>query len=187
MQVKAFITDSTALPFMRKFQPVRNAPHLACRAFRRPRFNIPTDTLQSFLSSLSGESALPDDYQIPSRIAPRRFVADITLDVLRPLIHPELYVRFGHGRILAAVPMPEASAHIDNRPRLGNHDIRPARETPVAHPVPPTAREQAFAHEQFRQSIFTSDHAHAFMPLFFRELIHSIFIQMRRQAFVRWW
>lgn len=167
------MTDSTALPFMRELQAMRNTPHLSGGEFRGPRFNLPADALQRLLPLFPGESASPDNHHVPSRLAPRLLVADVALDVLRPFFHPELHVRFGHGCGFTAVPVPETSAHIDDRLRLGNHDVRSPGETSVAHPVPPTAREQAFAHEQFRQSIFTSDPAHAFMPLFFSELIHS--------------
>ena len=158
---------------MRKFQPMRHATHLPGGEFRSPRFNLPADALQRLLALFPGESAPPDNHHVPSRLAPRLLVADVALDVLRPFFHPELHVRFGHGCNFTAMPVPETSAHIDDRLRFGNYDVRSPGETSVAHPVAPTAREQAFAHEQFRQSIFTSDHAHAFMPLLFRELIHS--------------
>ena len=167
------MTDSTALPFMRKFQPMRHATHLPGSEFRSPRFNLPADALQRLLPLFPGESAPPDNHHVPSRLAPRLLVADVALDVLRPFSHPELHVRFGHGCNFTIMPVPETSAHIDDRLHFGNHDVRSAGETSVAHPVAPPAREQAFTHEQFRQRVFTSDPAHAFMPLFFRELIHS--------------
>ena len=152
---------------------MRHATHLSGGEFRSPRFNLPADALQRLLPLSPGESALPDNHHVPSRLAPRLLVADVAIDVLRPFFHPELHVRFGHGCNFTTMPVPETSAHIDDRLRFGNHDVLSAGETSVAHPVAPTARKQAFAHEQFRQSVFTSDPAHAFMPLFFRELIHS--------------
>ena len=158
---------------MRQFKPVRNLALLAGLAFVRPFRDLGANAIQRLFGILSSQSTLPNDNHVPAVIAPGLFIANVAFDVLRPLLHPELNIGLRHGRILASVPMPKATAHINYRLRSRNDDIGPPSEALVAHPVAPTAREQAFAHEQFRQSVFTSDHAHAFMPLFFRELIHS--------------
>ena len=168
------MTDSTALPFMRKFQPMRHAAHLSGGEFRCPRFNFPADALQRILPLFPGESASPDNHHVPSRLAPRLLVADVALDVLRPFLHPELDVGFRHGGILASVPVPETAVHVDYRPGPGNHDIGLPLEPPIAHPVPPTAREQAFAHEQFRQGVLASDLHHQPATLLFCYAIHAL-------------
>ena len=159
---------------MRQFKPVRNLAHLAGLAFVRPFPDLGANALQRLFGLLSIQRTLPDNDHIPARVAPGLFVADVALDVLRPLLHPELDIGLRHGRILASVPVPETTAHVDYRLGARNDDIGPPGEALVAHPVPPTARKQAFAHEQFRQSVFTSDPAHAFMPLLPGERVHSL-------------
>ena len=88
-----------------------------------------------------GKGALPHDYEIPTGFAPSFHIAIVALYVFRPFLHPERDIGFGHRRILATMPVPEATANVDDCLRLGDDDVRPALKTFVADPVAPSERE----------------------------------------------
>ena len=157
---------------MRQFKPVRNLAHLAGLAFVRPFPDLGANAIQRLFGLLSIQRALPDNDHIPARVAPGLFVADVALDVLRPLLHPELDIGLRHGRILASVPVPETTAHVDYRLGARNDDIGPPGEALVAHPVPPTARKQALAHDHLRQGVPAANLRHQPAALLFCYAIH---------------
>ena len=166
---------SATLPCVRQFKPVRNPAHLSARAFSRPFPDLRADAAKRLFGLLSIQRALPDDDQIPSGVAPGLFVADVALDVLRPLLHPELDIGLRHGRILASVPVPETTAHVDYRLGARNDDIGPPGEALVAHPVPPTARKKALAHDHLRQGVPAANLRHQPAALLFCYAIHDLF------------
>jgi len=148
-----------------------------CGATFRLRIPRPTHrflriSCQASLSLFAFKGALPDDNQIPAGVAPCLFVAMVAFDVFRPLLHPKGDIRLRHGRILATMPVPEASAHVDDGLRLWNHNVRFATESLVAHPVPPTAGEKPLPDEDFRQSVFAVYLRHQPAALLWRDCIH---------------
>ena len=155
-----------------KFDSVRNAARLSACAFFSPRIDFCAYPVERPLSLFAFNGALPDDNQIPAGVAPCLFVAMVAFDVFRPLLHPESDIRLRHGRILATMPVPEASAHVDYRLRLWNHNVRFATESLVAHPVPPTAGEKPLPDEDFRQSVFAVYLRHQPAALFWSDRIH---------------
>lgn len=152
---------------------MRDAANSSGFAFRRPRFDICADALKRAFCFGSFECALPDNYQIPACLAPCRFVATVTLDVLRPFFHPKGDVGLRHCRVLAAMPVPKASANVDYGFCLWNHNVGLALESLVAHPEAPTAREQPLAHKDLWQSVLAANPRHQSAPLLLRYAIHT--------------
>ena len=58
------------------------------------------------------------------------------------------------------MPVPETSANVDYRLRLGDCYVRLTRIALVTHSEPPAAGEQASAHENLRQGVLASDLRH---------------------------
>ena len=73
--------NSFGPPYVRQLDMMRRFPHLADSAFLCPRFDFRTDQVKSPGRLGAFKSALPDNDQIPTGIAPCRFVAIIALDV----------------------------------------------------------------------------------------------------------
>ena len=142
-------------------------------AFFCPCFQFGANALERAICLVAFESALPDDYQVPSGFTPCGFVAVVALDILRPLLHPERDIRFRHRRILASVSVPKATAHIDYRSCFRNHNVRLALESTVADSIPPAARIQPLAHKYLRQSVFAMDFRHKPAALFRSDSVHK--------------
>lgn len=157
----------------RQFKMVRNTPSLAGGDLGSPHGDFGDDTLKCAFGALALECALPYDYHVPSRFAPSLLVAVVALDVLRPLLRPERDIGLRHGRILAAVPVPETAAHVDNRLSLENDNIRLARIALVAHLEPPTLRKQPLADKKLGLRVLTANPRHQFSSLFWRYAVHQ--------------
>ena len=150
------------------------ATRFAESAFRSPGFQFGADAVERTRGFIALKSALPDDYQVPTGIAPHRFVAVVALDVLRPFLHPEGDIRLRHCRIFAPVSVPKATSHINYRFGLGDNNVWSALKTPVAHSIPPTRSEQPFADKDLRQSVFAANLRHQPAALFCRYAIHAL-------------
>lgn len=158
----------------RQFEAVGNAAGNSGRRLGRPGGDFGGDPVERATGARTLEGALPHDYQIPPGGAPGRLVAAVAPDVLRPFLHPEGDVRLRHGRLPASVPVPEASPHVDDRLRPGNHDVRLARIPPVADPEPPAFREQPPADEKLGLRVLAADLRHQTAALLGRYSIHGI-------------
>ena len=155
-----------------KFNPVRNAARFSARAFRAPCLDFCADPVKRPFRLFAPEGALPDDNQIPSGVAPRLFVATVAFDVFRPLRHPECDIRLRHGRILAPVPVPEASAHVNDSLCLWNNNVGPALKPSVARSEPPAAGEKPLPDDDFRQCVSAVYLRHQPAALFWSDRIH---------------
>ena len=98
----------------------------------------------------------------------------IALYILRPLLHPEGDVRLRHCRGLAPVPMPKASAHVDDCFCPGNYNVGFAPKSLVAHLEPPTAGKEPFADKHFRQCVLAANLCHQPAALLRSESIHNV-------------
>ena len=152
---------------------VRNTASLAGCTFRRPHFDLRADALKCVTGFDTVKGALPDDYEIPSGFAPCFFVPVVALDVLRPLLHPEGDVRLRHCRVLAPMPVPEASTHVNDCFCLGDYNVGFAFKPFVAHSEPPAASKQPFADKDFRQGILASNLCHQTAALLWSDFIHK--------------
>jgi len=87
---------------------------------------------------LSGtETAGPDDGNPPPLVPQLAQVSCITGNIGRKLAGPEIRACRRFGSVLAAdVAMPETAMHKDNHMVSGQHDVRPARQTPIVQPEP---------------------------------------------------
>ena len=151
---------------------MRDAADLAGFAFRRPQSDLRADAFKRAIGRHAFKGALPDYYQVPAAISPCRFVAAVAVDVLRPFPHPEGDVRLRHCRVLAPVPVPKASSHVDDCSCLGDYNVRFAFKPPVAHPEPPTRSEQPFADKRFRLRVLPANLRHQTAALFCGHRIH---------------
>jgi len=145
---------------MRQFQPVRDASHSAGLALRGPRFDFSDNAVECPSRFIAFEGALPDDYQIPAGVSPCFFIPLVALDVLRPFLHPESDVRLRHCRVLAPMPVPEASTHVNDCLCLGNYNVGLALKSLVTYFESPAARKQPFADKDFRQSVLATNLCH---------------------------
>ena len=152
---------------------MRDAADLAGFAFRRPQSDLRADASKRAIGLDTVKGALPDYYQVPAAISPCRFVAAVAVDVLRPFPHPEGDVRLRHCRVLAPVPVPKTSPHVDYRLRLGDHNVGLAFKPLIAHPEPPTRSEQPFADKKFRLRVLPANLRHQTATLFFAYFVHG--------------
>ena len=150
-----------------------NSARFTYFTFRRPQLNLCTNALKCVTGFDTIKGALPDDYEIPSGFAPRFFVPVVALDVLRPLLHPEGDVRLRHCRVLAPMPVPEASAHVNDCFCLGDYNVGFAFKPFVAHSEPPAASKQPFADKDFRQGVLASNLCHQTAALLFAYFVHG--------------
>ena len=72
------------------------------------------------------------------------------------------------------MPVPEASSHVNDCFCLGDYNVGFAFKPLVTHSEPPTAGEEPFAHEDFRQSVLRPDVTHAPMALLWAESVHIV-------------
>ena len=164
----------SAPPCTWKFKPVRTPPTFAGSVFFAPRFDLCADPVERSLHRCAFQRTLPYDNEIPAGVAPCLFVAVVALDVSRPLLHPERDVRLRHGRILASMPVPEASAHVYYRLGFGNHNVRFSRISLVTYPEPPAESEKSFADKDFRHGVLAADLRHQPTALLWSYRIHLL-------------
>lgn len=152
---------------------MKNSTRLAKSALGRPQIKSRTDAVESAACFVAFKSALPDDYQIPSGVAPCRFIAVVALDVLRPFLHPERDVRLRHCRILAPMPVPETATHVDYCFRFRDYNVWLALKSLVAHSISPTQSKQSLAHKDLRQSVLAANLRHQPAALLCGHRIHT--------------
>lgn len=70
------------------------------------------------------------------------------------------------------MPVPEAAAHVDYRPSLGNHNIGSALKALVANSIAPSARKQTLPDHYLGQGIPAANLCHQAAALFFADSVH---------------
>ena len=139
---------------------------------------------------------LPHDDEVPSIRSPRLFVLRVSADVAAELGVPEraigLRTRCSRtDRCLdepASIPfpamlVPEASAHLDERAALGDHNVRMAHDSPVADAEAVSVRPEHLPNADLRQRVARMYRRHHLRPHLRSYRVHSFQIPLSRRAF----
>ena len=126
------------------------------------------------LGALVVQEAFPHDQHLPAQGQQFADVAGVAPRVAVELRDPPFVPRLGNRRVRAPfVAVPEAAAHLDDRPAGAQDDVRAARQRAHVQPVAVAGAVQDGADEHLRLRVLRPDPAHDPAALLLRDDVHG--------------
>jgi hypothetical protein len=148
---------------LRKDNLAAHTLRTGCRLFKASKHKRQDDLFQRLTFFCL---ALPENQHIPAQPLPSFLVFPIACNVPFDLRAPVSAVGFRVPRpVLARVPVPETSAHIDNFAQPWKHQIWMPRQIRDVEPVTITESENELAHDHLGLCVLCPDCRHVAAPL----------------------